>query len=111
MTTAVDPLEIARRHLGLTGPELWIRYFAVGGMSSPLEVEAILYGALVPTDHDRDLLAVAINERCAEGKDDLLLDRSLVHEPVASSDSMITSSPDRSTGWQRMFARVTGEPG
>lgn len=50
-----------------------------------------------------------------DGRTDLLLDRSLVHEPVASSDSMITSSPDRSTGRQRMLAgpacraRVTGE--
>ena len=66
MTGPVGALEATRRRLGLTGPELWIRYFAVGGMSSPLEVEAILYGALLPTDHDRDLLAVALNERCAE---------------------------------------------
>ena len=66
MTAAVDALEVARRRLGLPVAELWVRYFALGGMSSPLEVEAILYGALVPTDHDRDLLAVALNERGAE---------------------------------------------
>ena len=39
--------------------DLWFRYFALGGMSTALEVEAVLYGALVASDHDRDLLAVA----------------------------------------------------
>ena len=35
-------------------------------MGTALEVEAILYGALVPVVHDRDVIAVAINERFAE---------------------------------------------
>ena len=38
----------------LTIPALWYRYFALGGMSSALELEAILYGALVASDHNRD---------------------------------------------------------
>ncbi|MCU1454779.1 MAG: hypothetical protein JWN46_2925 [Acidimicrobiales bacterium] len=42
----------------------------VGGMSSAMEVEAILYGALVATDHNRDILAVALNERFSELGDD-----------------------------------------
>lgn len=46
--------------------DLWWRYFAVGGMSSELEIEAILYRALVPTETDRDTLAVALNERFSE---------------------------------------------
>ena len=46
--------------------DLWFRYFALGGMSTALEVEAVLYGALVASDHNRDLLAVALNERFAE---------------------------------------------
>lgn len=61
-----DPLELARRQLGLSVADLWFRYFAVGGMSSALVVEAILHGALVTSPHDRDLLAVALNERFAE---------------------------------------------
>ena len=44
--------------------EMW--GFALGGMSTALELEAILYNALVPDVHDRDVLAVAINERFAE---------------------------------------------
>ena len=66
MTTRVDVLQQARLDTGLTVSELWVRYFAVGGMSTALEVEAFLYGALVATTHDRDLLAVALNERFYE---------------------------------------------
>ena len=62
----VDAFEQARRDLGLTMHELWLRYFALGGMSTPLEVEAVLYGALVADAHERDILAVALNERYAE---------------------------------------------
>jgi hypothetical protein len=62
----LDPLEQARRGLELSVSDLWLRYFAIGGMSSELEVEAILYQALRPTDADRDTLAVALNERFRE---------------------------------------------
>ncbi len=66
MSEPNDALEHARQDLGLSVDELWMRYFALGGMSTALEVEAILYCALVPDDHDRDLLAVALNERYTE---------------------------------------------
>ncbi len=61
-----DVLEQARREVGLSISGLWIRYFALGGMSAPLEMEAILFGALVPTPPDRDLVALALNERFSE---------------------------------------------
>ena len=70
MTEEADILEQARQQLGLTFPELWSRYFSLGGMSTAIEVEAILFGALIATDHNRDLLAVALNERFAELGDD-----------------------------------------
>jgi hypothetical protein len=38
------------------------RYFELGGMSSPLELEAICYGALEPSPHDHDVIAHALNE-------------------------------------------------
>ena len=61
-----EALHKARRGLGMTVPDLWWRYFALGGMSTELEVEAILYRALIPTAADIDLLAVALNERFSE---------------------------------------------
>lgn len=70
-------LELARIDVGLTHGELWFRYFELGGMSTALELEAFLYGALVATDHERDIVAVALNERYAE------LDRD---HPVPYSD-------------------------
>lgn len=66
MTDTSGVLENARREVGLSISELWFRYFALGGMSTELELEAYLYDALTPTDHDRDLVAVALNERFSE---------------------------------------------
>lgn len=66
MPDQVDVLEQARREVGLSIADLWMRYFALGGMSTALELEAILYNALVADVHDRDVLTVAINERFAE---------------------------------------------
>ena len=59
-------LERARNEAGLTVAELWLRYFALGGMSTPLEVDAYLHGALAAPDNDYDVLAHAINERFVE---------------------------------------------
>lgn len=64
--TEDNSLERARVDVGLSHSELWFQYFALGGMSTALEVEAYLYDALAPTEHDRDLIAVALNERYAE---------------------------------------------
>jgi hypothetical protein len=70
MDDLIDPLEKARRGLNMSMSDLWWRFFAIGGMSSELELEAILYRALVPTERDRDTLAVALNERFSElGRD------------------------------------------
>lgn len=66
MTHANSILEQARVDVGLSHSELWFRYFELGGMSSALELEAYLYEALAPTEHDRDIVAVALNERYAE---------------------------------------------
>lgn len=66
MPDSVAPLEQARRTLGLSVDELWLRYFALGGMCTVLEVEAHVVGALVAEPHDHDILAVALNERFSE---------------------------------------------
>jgi hypothetical protein len=51
---------------GLTHGELWLRYFELGGMSTAIELEAIVYGALVPSAHDYEVIALALNERFVE---------------------------------------------
>lgn len=55
-----------RRDAGLSEPDLWLRYFALGGMRSPVDVRSYLQGTAVPTDHDHDVLAQALNERFGE---------------------------------------------
>jgi hypothetical protein len=62
----VDELDQYRRDAHLTHGELWLRYFELGGMSSGLELEAFLFGALEPTIHDHDVIAHALNERFVE---------------------------------------------
>ena len=83
MSERPDVLEQARRDTGMAIGELWFRYFALGGMSSALEVEAVLYGARVTTPHDRDLLAAALNERFAELGGDHPIAYSTDAEPPA----------------------------
>ena len=61
-----DPLEQFRQDADLTRSELWLRYFELGGMSTALQLEAILYGALLASPHDYDVIAHALNERFVE---------------------------------------------
>jgi hypothetical protein len=63
---AVDELDAFRQEAGLSHGELWLRYFELGGMSTGFELEAILYGIAVPSAHNHDVIAHAINERFAE---------------------------------------------
>lgn len=62
----VSDLEQGRIDTGLTHGELFLRYFELGGMSSALELEALLYDALVPSPFDHDIVAHALNERFVE---------------------------------------------
>ena len=43
-----------------------MRYFALGGMSRPLELDAIVHDALHTSPQDRDLVVHALNERFTE---------------------------------------------
>ena len=64
--TPLDVLDSYRRDASLSHGELWLRYFELGGMSSPFDLEAVLYGALEPTAHEREIIAHALNERFVE---------------------------------------------
>lgn len=59
-------LDAARQAAGLTQHQLWVRYFALGGMSPALELEAVCHGAMVATDPDHDRIAHVLNERFTE---------------------------------------------
>ena len=62
----IDVLDNFRRDAALSHGELWLRYFELGGMSTGLQLEAYLYGALQPTRHDHDVIVHALNERFVE---------------------------------------------
>lgn len=55
-----------RLDAGLSEPELWLRYFGLGGMRTAVEVGSYLRGGSVPSDLDHDVLAQALNERFSE---------------------------------------------
>jgi len=59
-------LDQARRDAGLSQGELWLRYFELGGMSSELQLDAFLHGALHQTAHDHNVVVHALNERFVE---------------------------------------------
>ena len=61
-----DVLDRFRQEAHLSHSELWLRYFALGGMNSSFQLQAVLYGALEPTDHEHDVIAQALNERFVE---------------------------------------------
>jgi hypothetical protein len=63
---ARDELDTFRQEAELSHGELWLRYFELGGMSTGFELEAFLYGVLLPSPHERDVIAHAINERFVE---------------------------------------------
>ena len=62
----IDQLDHFRQDAALSHGELWLRYFELGGMSTGLQLEAYLYGALEPSRHDHDVIAHALNERFVE---------------------------------------------
>lgn len=55
-----------RRDADLSDPELWLRYFELGGMSTPAEVESYLGSGPEPSAHEHDVIAQALNERFTE---------------------------------------------
>lgn len=66
MTFTAHLLEQGRQAAGLSQGELWLRYFELGGMRTSLEVEAYVHGALTPSPHEADMIALALNERFSE---------------------------------------------
>jgi hypothetical protein len=56
----------AVRHADLTMEQLWMRYFALGGSAGLVEVEKYLNGRATLPPLQRDMLALAVNERLDE---------------------------------------------
>lgn len=64
---AVEPEQrrLLRRALddaGLTLPEVWLKYFSLGGEAGEYEMDAYLNGSLSFPPLQRDILALAVNE-------------------------------------------------
>lgn len=88
-----DELVRARQDCGITQDDLWMRYFALGGMSPPLELDAIVHDALHTSSHDRDLVVHALNERFSE----LGCERSIAYSDESSGapDLLADSAPEQ----------------
>jgi hypothetical protein len=55
-------LDLARKKIGLSIDQLWIRYFEIGGKADPLEFEAILRGLIKPEAYQFNVIVHALNE-------------------------------------------------
>jgi diguanylate cyclase (GGDEF)-like protein len=64
--TPGEELARDRRASDITQEDLWMRYFALGGMRRPLELDAIVHNALGTSAHDRDIVVLALNEHSRE---------------------------------------------
>ena len=57
-----EHLDAARRQLGLSHYDLWVRYIGVGGACDAFAVRRYLTGRGAFTDGDHDHLVAALNE-------------------------------------------------
>ena len=62
MTADIVALDDARRLLGLSHYDLWVRYIGVGGIHDAHGIRSYLTGRDTFSDADHDHLAVALNE-------------------------------------------------
>ncbi len=63
---ASEDLDQARVQAGLALSQLWLRYFALGGTCTSLELDAWGQGALVAPAVEHNLVVQALNERFIE---------------------------------------------
>jgi DNA-binding SARP family transcriptional activator len=86
VATAESVSDQTRRDAGLSAPDLWLRYFELGGMSTLVEMESYLLDQALPSAHDHDLLAHALNERFFElGREQTVRYDQIAGLPVAST--------------------------
>ncbi|CCH32311.1 PP2C family protein-serine/threonine phosphatase [Actinosynnema sp. NPDC047251] len=57
---------LAVKHAGLSPDDLWVRYFALGGGTNPATVDDYVHGRGALPALERDVLALAVNERLDE---------------------------------------------
>ena len=62
MNADITALDNARRRLGLSHYDLWVRYLGVGGTHDAYRVRSYLNGHGTFSNADHDHLAVALNE-------------------------------------------------
>jgi hypothetical protein len=62
----VQLIDLFRRHACLSINDFWLRCFELGSMSSPWELDAFLHEASLPTDHEHNVMALALNEYFVE---------------------------------------------
>lgn len=77
----------ARREVGLSDPDLWLRYFELGGMGTAAEMESYLRRAVTPSAHENDVLDQAMDEQDAAfgHNHPLAAERSPMSDPASRS--------------------------
>jgi hypothetical protein len=60
--TMAQILEAGRQQAGLSNRNLWISYYALGGMADPETLNAYLLGDAIPDHGEYDVIAQTLNE-------------------------------------------------
>lgn len=55
-------LEMARRQIGISRSELWLRCIALGGLFTPAKLDSYLQETALPEPSEYDVIAHALNE-------------------------------------------------
>jgi hypothetical protein len=64
--TMAQVLQAGREQAGLSNRNLWISYYALGGMADPETLDAYLVGDAIPDDAEYDVIAQTLNESFVE---------------------------------------------
>jgi hypothetical protein len=70
-------VELYRQYAALSIEDFWVRCFGLGGINTPLELDACLHDAWLPTSYEHNIMALALNEYFVE----IGVSRSIAYMP------------------------------
>ena len=81
---AASPLRLGLDLAHWSTHDLWLAAFGLGGNLSPKDIDGIVHGDRLPSAHDYNLMAHALNEHL---RFDLHFDFDL-HQPISGRDQI-----------------------
>jgi hypothetical protein len=96
---------VAFEEADLALEEVWLSYFAMGGMAGPFEIDAYIHGAMTLPALQRDILSHSLNETLDE------LGSPAARAPYSREEAASVSRPEGSPRESRPPGDNRGESG